>query len=152
GHLEVFGLASNPYFFGHVIFSNVYSNGQWSGWSPWSSGEAAISPNGSWWTVVACPLADIFGNDPCAANLYHFTSTPTVTSWGPGRMDMFAYATGDTGAVALLDSWADGGVWSGNWEVLGTGLMPHGPTDRPAATSWGPGRLDVFVRGGGNEL
>jgi hypothetical protein len=38
--------------------------------------------------------------------------------------------------------------WSGDWEVLGSGLL----VGSPSAVSWGPGRLDVFVQGGGHGL
>ncbi len=67
---------------------------------------------------------------------------PAITSWGPGRLDVFA--PGFDGAV--WHKWFDGGVWS-DWESLG------GRTNRAvAAVSWGPGRLDVFVTGPGDAL
>ncbi|MFN7141331.1 MAG: N-acetylmuramoyl-L-alanine amidase, partial [Limisphaerales bacterium] len=62
--------------------------------------------------------------------------SPTVCSWAPGRLDIFARGMDDT----LIHKWYDNGVWSA-WESLGGTL-----TDDPAAVSWGNGRIDVFVR------
>ncbi len=42
--------------------------------------------------------------------------------------------------------WLDGD-WH-DWEGLGSGLL----SDDPAAVSWGPGRIDVFVHGGAEHL
>ena len=68
------------------------------------------------------------------------TSAPAVSSWGPGRLDVFA--RGEDFALwhkfsPDLQNWE----WS-EWESLGGGL-----TSPPAAVSWGEGRIDVFVRG-----
>ncbi len=105
-----------------AIYSDVFNNGHWSGWFPWS-GQTVLG--------------------------YLLSSAPATTSWGPGRMELFINGYNQSnGAIALLHTWADNGVWSGKWEVLGTGLMQG----HPAATSSGSGRDDVFVRGGGNEL
>jgi hypothetical protein len=76
-------------------------------------------------------------------------SSPTLASWGPGRLDLFTHTTNlTTGTIQLLHTWAENGVWTGNWEVLGTGLM----SGSPAAVSWGYRRIDVFSRGGGGDL
>jgi hypothetical protein len=105
-----------------AIYADVFDQGHWSGWFPWAGGS-------------------MLG--------YLFSSSPATSSWGPGRMELFINGYNQsTGAFALLHTWADNGAWSGSWEVLGTGLMQG----HPAAVSWGPGRTDVFVRGGGNEL
>src|ERR1051326_7069702 len=116
------------------LYSSTYRSGSWSGWTlvPGTSGAGVF-----------------ITHDVIFADNYLFTSDPAVSSWGPGRLDLFLYGRHeDTGAIALLHTWADQGAWSGRWEVLGTGLMQG----KPAAVSWGPGRVDVFVRGGGNEL
>jgi hypothetical protein len=42
--------------------------------------------------------------------------------------------------------WWDGGAWRG-WESLG-GVL----TSDPAAVSWGPNRIDCFVRGTDNAM
>jgi hypothetical protein len=69
------------------------------------------------------------------------TSGPAVTSWAPGRLDVFVRGTDN----ALWHKWFSNG-WSG-WESLG-GVL----TSDPAAVSWGPNRIDVFVRGTDNAL
>jgi hypothetical protein len=79
---------------------------------------------------------------------YTWISDPAVSSWGSGRFDVFVHAMRDDGAIALVHTWANNNAWTGTWEVLGTGLMQGAP----AAISWGSGRIDVFVRGGGGEL
>ena len=69
------------------------------------------------------------------------TSGPGVSSWAPGRLDVFVRGTDS----ALWHKWFQGG-WSG-WESLG-GVL----TSEPAAVSWGNGRIDVFVRGTDSAL
>lgn len=77
---------------------------------------------------------------------------PTLTSWGPGRMELFIFGNNiTTGDGALLHSWADNYSWSGRWETLGTGMRSDDYT-HPAAVSWGAGRDDVFVRGVNGDL
>lgn len=70
------------------------------------------------------------------------TSAPAVSSWAPGRLDVFAKGA-DNG---LAHQWFDGASWSG-WESLGGTLA-----SQPAAVSWGTGRIDVFARGTDNTL
>ncbi len=78
-----------------------------------------------------------------------YRDSPAITSWGPGRLDVFMHRALDlNGGRALRHSWAVNGSWSGTWETLGTGLMQGSPS----AVSWGVNRIDVFARGGGNEL
>jgi hypothetical protein len=67
------------------------------------------------------------------------TSAPAASSWGAGRVDVFARGTGN----ALIHT-SNGG---GTWETVGGVLSAE-----PAAVSWSPGRLDVFVRGSDNAL
>ncbi len=66
---------------------------------------------------------------------------PAVTSRNSGNLDLFA--VGETGTVFHR-------LWSGRWY----NWLPLGgvATASPAAVSWGPGRLDVFVRGVDNQL
>ena len=71
-----------------------------------------------------------------------WTSSPSVASWAPGRLDVFIRGTDN----ALWHSFWTGTAWS-PFESLG-GVL----TSDPAAVSWGPGRLDVFVRGTDNQL
>ncbi|HEU5202674.1 MAG TPA: hypothetical protein VFU17_00110 [Candidatus Limnocylindrales bacterium] len=69
------------------------------------------------------------------------TSSPAVSSWASGRLDVFVRGTDS----ALWHKWWQNG-WSG-WESLG-GVLTSGP----AAVSWGNGRIDVFVRGTDSAL
>ena len=72
-----------------------------------------------------------------------FGSTPTVASWGVGRLD--AFARGPAGD--LIHGWYDG-AWH-PWESLSAnGLIQGAPT----AVCWGPGRIDVFALGTDNHL
>ena len=69
------------------------------------------------------------------------TSSPGVSSWGPGRLDVFVRGTDNAlWHRAYQNGW-------GGWESLG-GIL----TSSPAAVSWGNGRIDVFVRGTDNAL
>ena len=73
-------------------------------------------------------------------------SAPSVAQVrGFSRRDVFVLGT-------------DGGIWwtsrpSQGWTGWSTiGAPPVGAVGVPAAVSWAPGRLDVFVRGGDNKL
>jgi prepilin-type processing-associated H-X9-DG protein len=70
------------------------------------------------------------------------TSGPGVSSWGPGRLDVFARGVDN----ALIHKWYNQNGWW-NWESLGGVLASD-----PVAVSWGTGRIDVFVRGGDYAL
>jgi spore germination protein YaaH len=69
------------------------------------------------------------------------TSGADASSWGPGRLDVFAKGPDN----ALWHKYYAGG-WS-SWSSLGGQL-----TSEPAAVSWGKGRIDVFARGTNNDL
>jgi hypothetical protein len=69
-------------------------------------------------------------------------SGPDVSSWGPGRLDVFVQGTDNQ----LWHRWWDANSWS-DWEPLG-GVLTSGP----GAVSWSDGRIDVFVRGDDNQL
>jgi hypothetical protein len=75
------------------------------------------------------------------------TSVISTTSWGVGRLDMFAFAlSGQDGSMyhKLFDgTWGPGGI-DNNWEDIG-GLVPGVGLRFSAAVSWGPGRLDIFA-------
>lgn len=79
-------------------------------------------------------------------------SGPSVTSWGPSRVDVFHRG----GASTLLHRWWDG-TWqplTGIWEDLGA--PPGGATSGPDAASWsgsnGNRHINVFVRGADKAL
>lgn len=125
------------------LVTNTYNTvtNSWSGWAEIpgsSSGRVSITH-------------DLFFTDTYSLGY----GVPALTSWGPGRMEVFVYGTNlDTGARVLLHSWADNYTGSGKWEVLltgqqGTSVDIHA---RPAAVSSALGRDDVFVVGVNKEL
>ena len=69
------------------------------------------------------------------------TSGPGVSSWGPGRLDVFVRGTDSR----LYHKWFENG-WN-DWEPLG-GVL----TSAPSPASWGSGRIDVFARGVDSQL
>src|SRR6185437_3496199 len=70
--------------------------------------------------------------------------TPAVTTWGPGRLDLFV---GGSDHHVWHRPFAAG--WGG-WESLGA--PPVGMTSDPAAVAMRPGRIDLFVQGGDGQL
>ncbi len=74
-------------------------------------------------------------------------SGPEVSSWGPGRLDLFI--KGADGA--LWHKYYDSSVGWQPWSSLGA---PTGVTlaSDPVAISWGRARIDIFVRGSDNAL
>jgi hypothetical protein len=99
------------------------------------------------------PWRDIAGGSSVGVSIdgrfYRYRSDPAICSWGPGRFDVFILAIRDSdGTRALVHTWANNNQWTGRWEVLSLGWMQG----TPAVVSWGPNRIDVFMRGGGNEL
>jgi hypothetical protein len=136
GRLEVVGLGSNG-----RLYHNTFVNGSWIGWSNIRGSD------GQWpWKVTDEGILT-------GGTLYDFDSSPVLTSWGPGRMDLFVYegssATGVGAGNHLLHTWTENGNWSGHWEELGGRGWFQGT---PTATSWGSGRIDVFARGENNRL
>jgi GH25 family lysozyme M1 (1,4-beta-N-acetylmuramidase) len=72
-------------------------------------------------------------------------SGAAVSSWASNRLDLF-WADGLTAAV--FHRWGDGSTFQG-YDTLG-GLVADGT--EPAAVSWGPNRIDVFVCGVDGQL
>lgn len=62
---------------------------------------------------------------------------PAISSWGPGRLDLFVCGTNN----ALWHRWWEKEVGWSAWENLGGYL-----TSPPAAVSWGKNRIDVVAR------
>jgi hypothetical protein len=89
---------------------------------PLNVSTAAYDPPGTW-------ASDNLGGT--------LTSDPDISSWGPGRLDVFAKGT-------------DNGLWHKafnntswfNWEKIGSATLASGP----GAVSWGTGRLDMVAR------
>jgi hypothetical protein len=121
------------------------STGVWMGWCDTGNGEQGGR------TLVSIPP---FWCGPFCGDLtwtwydWNPDSFPAIISWGPERLDLFMHATRYDGAVTLLHAWRTSDAGEFKWEALGTGLMQGSP----AAVSWGPGRIDVFARGGGSDL
>lgn len=106
---------------GCQLYHLPYDNG---GWYPWESVPAANEP------VFDCAFS------------------PAISSWGPGRLDIFAvdYETGGIDHAAFDSSL---GGWQA-WEQLGVPALygySGNASSTPAAVSWGPNRIDVIVRG-----
>ena len=109
-----------------------------------------------WWcTAMVCALvtsavavaapASAGSWSPWVARGGSLISAPAVTSWGPGRLDVFARGLDTTGKDTnrLAHRVFADGHWQ-RWNDLG--ILP-GDSDigGPAAVSWGSGRIDLFV-------
>jgi RHS repeat-associated protein len=66
---------------------------------------------------------------------------PTLVNWGNGRLGLLARI----GNSAMFKTYENGG-WN-DWQDLGGCIA-----DDPAAASWEPGRIDMFIRGCDNLL
>lgn len=69
------------------------------------------------------------------------TVEPAISSWGPGRLDVFERATDNV----LYHRAFSATQWLG-WESLGGNLASG-----PSAASWEPGRIDVVARATGTN-
>lgn len=101
-----------------AVWQRSYDSGQWSDWT--SLGGLVVSGG-----VIISPIG--------------------ATSWGVGRLDVFAL----DGWGRLWHQWYDNGQWSGSiktafdgWEVLPK--LTEVFVDGPAVKSNGPGELNVF--------
>ena len=73
---------------------------------------------------------------------------PTIVSWAPGRLDVFARGNSDNRLWQTFS--VDGGAtWSGWLKPLGDDGTLAGA---PSASTRGPGRLDVWVTGTDNQI
>jgi hypothetical protein len=82
---------------------------------------------------------------PTPAGGGSFDSGASICSWGNGRLDVFARMA-STQHLMHTSSTNDGNYWTA-WEDLGGILYSD-----PDCVSWGPNRIDVVVRGGGNHI
>jgi hypothetical protein len=74
-------------------------------------------------------------------------SSPAVSSWAPGVIDVFVEGTDG----ALWHEWYSDGAWhpsQSDWERLSPSTFLYSP----AAVSWGTRRVDVFVTGTNRHL
>jgi Repeat of unknown function (DUF346) len=100
------------------------------GWSAWHRDSSGLVVNSA----------------PAAATWGRYLQTTGGVDTFTGPVDVFARGPNNE----LLHTWWST-TWSGQHESLGH--PPTGPlTEAPAVASWGPGRLDVFVRGSDNRL
>jgi hypothetical protein len=79
-----------------------------------------------------------------------FAGRVVATTWGAGRLDVFA-----TDQIGFLWHRAfDGTRWAAWGELAGpsAGKGSLSVTSDPSAVSWGPGRVDVFVRLSDNAM
>ena len=49
----------------------------------------------------------------CTSRCYEWVSGAAISSWGPGRLELFILAQRSDGAIALMHTWGDNGQWSG---------------------------------------
>jgi hypothetical protein len=125
-----------------IIWQNIWSNNSWS--ENWQQVPGDFE-NGL--LYIDCGL---FTKCP-----YIILSDPTVSSWGPGRMDLFVYAEDNGHNLDLLHTWADNSTWSDTWENLGSVTTNPTPIQlgiHPSAVSWGSGRVDVFAHSVNNTV
>ena len=99
----------------------------------------------SWWEFqqqAGAPIWPAPTNWPYDSLGGGLVGDPTISSQGPGLLDVFARGPDN----ALWHIWYSGTSWSG-WQSLGGGI-----TSGPGAVSWGPNRIDVVARGGDNAV
>lgn len=109
------------------VFARGMDNALWHRWY-----------DGGWpnWESLGGPLGGQISSDP--------ESGPSVSSWGPQRLDVFVRGTDNAVWHRCSD---DGGVRWSDWTSLG-GVI----TSAPASISRAANQIDVFVRGSGNKL
>jgi hypothetical protein len=67
-------------------------------------------------------------------------SDPAVSSWGPGRLDVFYIGT--DAQLKHRFRWDGGSAWAPGEDTIGGLALDTTP---PGAVSWGPGRIDIFA-------
>ncbi len=73
---------------------------------------------------------------------------PSVSSWAANRLDIFVQGCNETGPN-MYHKWWNNGSWYG-WEAVPN--LNARITSAPSAISWGPNRIDIFMRGEGGDL
>jgi hypothetical protein len=140
------GYSPNPNIYDFVSFAPVLpgsstSQGYWQDYP----GDLTQLGGCGWkgWLSLGAPAGTGIGG------------APAVSSWAPGRLDVFVCGTDNalwhcwldnTNLPSYLLPLSDVVGWS-NWETLWGDL-----TSDPAAVSWGKGRMDVFAVGPDNAL
>jgi hypothetical protein len=72
------------------------------------------------------------------------SAQPAVVTWGPDRLDVFVAATDGR---LYIKSWTGSGWFPSQLEYNDLGAPDAGLLGAPKVVSWGPNRLDIFVRG-----
>jgi len=97
-----------------------------------------------------CAYMNLIGVNSCAPSKWYrdnlggtITSDPDISSWGPGRLDVFARGVDNS---LWHKWWYNLSGWSG-WENLGGNLASG-----PSAVSWGLNRIDVVARAVDNSV
>ncbi len=155
GRLDVFARSQD-----NRLIQKTYEGG----WTQWK--EPKLKSNAKIPTLIDAPAAVSWGTNriDCFvrgidSRMYHLwygnewldiesfdgiiTSAPTAASWASGRLDIFALNQNGRLTHKVYDSgWKP---WDEQWGS--TGVQNLNFVDAPAAVSWGPNRLDCFMRG-----
>lgn len=135
-----------------ALWNTTYVNGAWGAWRQVASNPVSSEPALFVWGPADIGLV-VLGTD---GRLYmnrklngqwraytpvdparYFASAPAVCAPAPNRLELFALAAD----YRLQTGRFDGNAW-GSWRNLGQRVL----SSPPAAASWGPDRVDVFVR------
>jgi hypothetical protein len=147
------------------LLQRTFSGG-WRGWvdrGPGPAGHRLAAPAAVSW---ASGRIDVLARDEVTDELVHFWQSgatwqgperlaagpggdfsPSVASWGPRRLDVFAA----TDAGTLAQFWFDGTHWRG-WTNQGRGTGGRAMLAPAAVAAWEPGRLDVFALVPGGQM
>jgi hypothetical protein len=110
------------------VFAVDNSGSLWHTWCNDTDCNAAGDQSHWPWEFLGHPASD------------GLTGGPAATSWGTGRLDVFAAGQSQHEIWHLT---YDNQHWH-DWNAPGWGVVG----EEPAAVSWGPGRIDVAGRGG----
>jgi hypothetical protein len=82
-----------------------------------------------------------------APNGWQFVGPLTATSWGTGRIDLFAVASDAGNGLHLVHAWTNTGAPPSSWEEWGlpAGAVLTDNSNGIDVASWGANRLDLFV-------
>ena len=150
---------------GHLLHASL-DGGVWSAWADRGPGPRGHRVGQPAATSAGPGLLDVIARDGVTGQVVHWklaagtwrgpsavasspggSWVPSVASWAPGRLDVFA-----VNSHGGLDHLFHATRWS-RWEHLAS----HGPggaryVSPVAVTAWGPRRLDVFATNSGRRL
>jgi len=140
---------AGTYYISDIIwfdYRDTNSFGNWADRTGLRAQAAGFPFKSSWYRLEeqtgakAWPVAE-WHTDNLGGNI---TSDPDISSWEPGRLDVFARGTNGE----LLHRWYRNNEWSW-WENLGGNIAAG---SGPSSVSWAPGRIDVVARGTDNSV